>query len=365
MSHELQALDFAEKPTRRGPHPLGVNQVTGIVVTHPGGQSSRRRHKANLVEPFANVAHLRGQVLPAAGQPLLNFAERGAAARRVAHHRIQGPEFLRCERGKVLLRQFPRRGEIPGVGVERTTTSLLPGHDDVVAVLGEHAHGGAVHVAKEFGHHAPFEQGNPPPAFAPGRGKGGQTLALGGRGNPGQQRSRPPDEGKQQACEPIEREPLGETEQGDQAVEAPRMNEDMAKRKTLQPRTPAPSQARLGDRGSPLLEHRSELNARRALALARSAAEAKGEFFGKEGAEFDCPLRHAAHEIDAAAGRTVLTPGDPVGRTRAEAEPAMHAIQRTFEKARFELEPARRIRHLRFAPQSGRGSGSRPDRSAA
>src|SRR5207247_6540493 len=194
---------------------------------------------------------------------------------------------------------------ISAVGVERSAASLALGHDDVAAVLREHARGCTVVVAEDDRLDAASEQRHAGPPRPRGGDERRQRCSLRPRGQRREQRL-PRAEGPRErphdaapADEGLETTGLIEAKPGGGQPEEPWMAQEQTE---VEPAEEAadgrarPSALHLGLRG---LDEPTVGHARRADGLTRAAVEAEREMARHAVRERDPPLRERLDEKDA------------------------------------------------------------------
>src|SRR3954469_3109201 len=151
-----------------------MGEVAGILVGDAGGKFARWRTQADGGQVLVDVFYLGGELLGFRGVGRVVLEEFGILLHHGAASGGVGDDCIEAvaEHGvDILAREFAGGIELPGVCVKRTATSLIVGHDDLNAVHGEDADGGAVEFGEGDAGDASSEKGD-----------AGTTLAYSGIG---------------------------------------------------------------------------------------------------------------------------------------------------------------------------------------
>jgi len=318
---ELEARNLPQETAGRLFHPLSVDEMTGVVVTHAhGAWAAALRHRRSEpcgIEQFAHVANGVGEGRALIAQPFACFPQGCTTARGVHDQCI---DLCSAERGGIPARETLREVRVPRMGMERSAARLIARHDDIEAVAREHARRGVIYPTKEFRHNASDEQRNASAARALRRHESRQGTPIAMRGNARCERGELAQGGRQKTHrKPVEAKPLHDRQAVDRAAQASGVGHKTPQGEGFDAFGEPATQSGLLDLAAHRLEHAPVAHPGRAGGLTRAAAKAQVHLLRHARAERNPSLGDTPHEVHTTAWRRLLSPRLAVGRTNGQA----------------------------------------------
>ena len=347
---EFEAGHQRQQITRLLANLLRVAEMTSVVIGRSEFDFTSWLDRAERHQELGHVLNLVSKLVEPLPRRIVGWRKLVSDVAVIFQHRAtagdvddDGIDVVDVERGGVLLSELQGRFAGSAVIVDRSAADLIARHDNLTAVVLQHARGRPIRRPEHRVRYAAGEKCDSCAALADRRQHFRQLRRR--RRQRRQQRLHPlkllrqefrDTESFGEAIQPESLRPASRRERPAQSI---RVRKQAVKNELLKPAVGlriSRGQFALLHLDTKWFDQPAVLHARGTRRFAGSAVEAQFQVMLDGIGQLDATIHHAAHQIDASARTVVFVAGLEVRRARRRTQPAMHT---THEVAVVDIRP--------------------------